>query len=236
MSKKRFAVFDIDGTLIRWQLYHALVDRLAKNGHLGEGVYEKLQKARMEWKVRNNEDGFYKYELSLIKVFDETVDGLDEKVFLSLVDDVFEQYKDQVYTYTRDLIAKLKSENYFLIFISGSHNELVQKLAEYYGFDDFAGTHYSRENSKLKSDVFVAAHYKKELLEKMIEKHRLSLEDSYGVGDTASDAPMLEMVENAIAFNPDKKLYKLALENNWRIVVERKNVVYDIGNTKRRDH
>jgi HAD superfamily phosphoserine phosphatase-like hydrolase len=182
----------------------------------------------MEWKVRNDNDGFYKYELSLINAFDETVDGLDEKVFLCLVDEVFEQYKDQVYTYTRDLITKLKSEGYFLIFISGSHNELVQKLAEYYGFDDFAGTHYSREKSKLKKDAFVAAHHKKELLEEMIQKHELSLEGSYGVGDTASDAPMLEMVENAIAFNPDKKLYKLALENNWKIVVERKNVVYEI--------
>ncbi len=25
-----FAVFDIDGTIIRWQLYHALADELAK--------------------------------------------------------------------------------------------------------------------------------------------------------------------------------------------------------------
>lgn len=227
MSKK-FGVFDIDGTLIRWQLYHALVDRLAKKGYLGEGVYEKLQKARMDWKVRNDDEGFYRYELSLIRAFDDTVEGLDENIFLEVVDEVFEQYKDQVYTYTRDLIKKLKQDGYFLIFISGSHNELVQKLAKYYGFDDFAGTNYSRSNSKLKSDVFVAAHHKEELLAQMIKKHNLSLEDSYAVGDTASDAPMLSMVQNPIAFNPDKKLYKLAKENGWKVVVERKNVVYEL--------
>lgn len=227
MSKK-FAVFDIDGTLIRWQLYHALVDRLAKKGYLGEGVYEKLQDARMDWKVRNDDEGFYRYELSLIKTFDETVDGLDEKVFMELVDEVFEQYKDQVYTYTRDLIKKLKQEDYFLMFISGSHNELVQRLAEYYGFDDFAGTNYAREGSRLKSDVFIAAHHKEDLLKKMIDKHNLSTEDSYAVGDTSSDAPMLAMVQNPIAFNPDKKLYELAKENNWKTVVERKNVVYEL--------
>jgi phosphoserine phosphatase len=39
---KRFAVFDLDGTLVRWQLYHALVDRLAKKGYLGEGVEATL--------------------------------------------------------------------------------------------------------------------------------------------------------------------------------------------------
>lgn len=227
MSKK-FAVFDIDGTLIRWQLYHALVDRLAKKGYLGAGVYEALQKARMEWKVRSGEDGFYEYENELIRIFSESAEGLDESIFLKIVDEVFEQYKDQVYTYTRDLIAKLKAEDYFLIAISGSHKELVEKIAKYYGFDDFVGTEYSRKGAKLKSDVFVASHHKKELLEEMIKKHGLSLEQSYAIGDTLSDAPMLSLVKNAIAFNPDKKLYKLALENNWQIVVERKNVVYEL--------
>jgi HAD superfamily hydrolase (TIGR01490 family) len=227
MSKK-FAVFDIDGTLIRWQLYHALVDRLAKRGYLGEGVYEALQKARMDWKVRASEDGFYEYENQLIEIFNKTVEGLEESIFLNIVDEVFEQYKDQVYTYTRDLTSKLKAEDYFLIAISGSHKELVEKIAMYYGFDDFAGTDYARQNAKLKSDVFVASHYKKELLEEMIKKHGLRLEQSYAVGDTLSDGPMLSLVQNAIAFNPDKKLYKLALENNWKIVVERKNVVYEL--------
>src|SRR3546814_11785501 len=28
---KKFAVFDIDGTLIRWQLYHAVVETVAKD-------------------------------------------------------------------------------------------------------------------------------------------------------------------------------------------------------------
>lgn len=229
MSKlNKFAVFDIDGTLIRWQLYHALVDRLAKRGHLGEGVYERLQDSRMGWKVRNDDEGFYKYEIELIQAFDSSVEGLDEKVFDTVVEEVFEQYKDQIYTYTRDLIKRLKMEDYFLIAISGSHKELVARIAEYYDFDDYMGTDYSRSGAKLKAEVFVASHHKKELLEEMIEKHNLSLKDSYAVGDTSSDAPMLAMVENGIAFNPDKKLYKLANENGWKIVVERKNVVYEL--------
>ena len=35
MTKGRpFAVFDIDGTLIRWQLYHSIADTLARLGHI----------------------------------------------------------------------------------------------------------------------------------------------------------------------------------------------------------
>jgi HAD superfamily phosphoserine phosphatase-like hydrolase len=182
----------------------------------------------VEWKVRNNDEGFYKYEVELINTFDKTVEGLDEKVFESVVEEVFEQYKDQVYRYTRDLIVELKSRGYFLIAISGSHKELVEKVADYYGFDDFVGTDYTRSGSKLKSEAFVASHHKEELLKEMIKKHRLDLKGSYAVGDTPSDAPMLGMVENGIAFNPDKKLYNLAQKNGWKVVVERKNVVYEL--------
>jgi HAD superfamily hydrolase (TIGR01490 family) len=225
---KNFAVFDIDGTLIRWQLYHALVDRLAKRGHLGEGVYEKVQKSRMAWKRREDEDGFYKYEEDLIKAFNSGIEGLDEKIFDDIVDEVFEQYKDQVYTYTRSLIKGLKKEGYVLFAISGSHNELVKKIADYYGFDDFVGSRYRREGKKMSPDSFVASFYKEEILRELVKKHKLNYKGSYAVGDTSSDAPMLKLVENPIAFNPDKKLYNLAHKNGWKIVVERKNVVYEI--------
>ncbi|MFZ2882276.1 MAG: hypothetical protein WA019_04330, partial [Candidatus Moraniibacteriota bacterium] len=60
-------------------------------------------------------------------------------------------------------------------------------------------------------------------------ENKLTLEDSYGIGDTESDAKFLEIVDNPIAFNPNLNLKKIAEENNWRIVVEKKDVVYEIN-------
>ncbi len=37
---------------------------------------------------------------------------------------------------------------------------------------------------------------------------------------------MLELVTNPIAFNPDEGLLKLAGNNNWTVVIERKNLAY----------
>jgi len=56
----------------------------------------------------------------------------------------------------------------------------------------------------------------------------LALDNSYGVGDTESDASFLKMVENPIAFNPNQNLKEIAEKNNWKIVVEKKDVIYDI--------
>ena len=57
----------------------------------------------------------------------------------------------------------------------------------------------------------------------------MTFEDSYGIGDTESDASLLELVENPIAFNPNENLKAIAEEKGWRIVVEKKDVIYDIS-------
>jgi len=68
MSKK-FAVFDIDGTLVRWQLYHVLVDKLASAGMLGNDAKERLRASRMVWKRREHPESFKEYEQALIRVY-----------------------------------------------------------------------------------------------------------------------------------------------------------------------
>lgn len=224
MSRK-FAVFDIDGTLIRWQLYHAVVDKLASGGYLGEDAKDKLHQARMIWKNREHSEAFTDYEAVLIDVFESALTTLEPKQFDDMVDDVIGQYKDQVYTYTRNLLHELKSKGYFLLAISGSHQELVEKLAKYYGFDDWSGSKYER-GENFSGEKFIASHNKKSLLTQMIEDHNLSLDGSYAVGDSTSDAEMLEMVENPIAFNPNQSLLDIAKSKSWPIVIERKNVTY----------
>ena len=52
--------------------------------------------------------------------------------------------------------------------------------------------------------------------------------NSVAVGDSATDISMLELVGKPIAFNPDGVLVDFAKKHGWRIVVERKNIVYDV--------
>jgi phosphoserine phosphatase len=41
---------------------------------------------------------------------------------------------------------------------------------------------------------------------------------------------MMDIVENPIAFNPEKKLFEYIGQKGWKIVVERKNMVYELEN------
>lgn len=225
---QKFAVFDLDGTLIRWQLYHAVVDRLAKEGLLGPDARDTLREARMHWKRREPGYSFRDYEISLIQTYEQSVTNLSVTEVEAAMTQVIDEYKDQVYTYTRDLITTLKDEGYTLLAISGSHEELVQAIAQHYGFDDWIGTRYKRAGASFTGEKYVASHDKKAALSSLIAKHKLSTEGSYAVGDSASDAAMLRMVEHPVAFNPDRALYDIATDAGWDIVIERKNVVYTL--------
>ena len=225
---QKFAVFDIDGTLIRWQLYHAVVDRLAKKGLLGAGAKDRLHEARMHWKLREHADAFHAYERELIAVYASALPTLSATDFDATVAEIIQEYKGQVYTYTRDLIIELKAKNYLLLAISGSHEELVRAIAEEYGFDDWIGSTYQRKDGSFTGKAEIASFDKRKHLNALITKHHLSLAGSYAVGDSQSDAAMLEMVEHPIAFNPDQKLFQRAKAAGWQVVVERKNVIYKL--------
>ncbi len=226
---KPFAVFDIDGTIIRWQLYHAVSDQLAKDGIIGAEAFEQVRRTRMNWKRRTGEDSFQEYETELIKVVDDALAGMSVGDFNKAVDTVFAEYKDQVYTYTRDLIHQLQKKDYLLFAISGSPGPIVKKLASYYGFDDFAATKFLSEQGRFTGSKELSVGKKPELLTQLITKHGAKLKNSIAVGDSEGDITMLDMVEQPIAFNPSKKLFEYAKKEHWKIVLERKNVVYELG-------
>jgi len=226
-SRRPFAVFDIDGTLIRWQLYHAIADTLAAKGNIDPEVYKTMKQARMAWKRRSG-GSFSDYERQVIEVYEAVLTTLDFEQFESAIQAVFEEYKDQVYTYTRDLIKQLKRAEYLLFAVSGSQTEIVAKIADYYGFDDYVGTVYARSKNRFTGAKTIGSLNKDTTLEALAQKHGVSFKGSIGVGDSRSDISMLELVEQPIALNPEKDLFEHAKSSGWKVVVERKNVVYEL--------
>ena len=223
-----FAVFDIDGTLIRWQLYHAVFEALAKLGSIDDATHQTVRDARMLWKRRAGEESFRAYEQRLVTAYESLLSHITVQEFQTAAGAVFEEYKDQVYTYTRDLIRELKRRGYLLFAISGSQQEIVERVANYYGFDDCAGAVYEQKAGRFTGRSTFRPGTKHLTLQSLIAKHHARLTGSVAVGDSESDISLLEMVEQPIAFNPTKKLFDQAKSQGWPVVIERKNVIYKL--------
>lgn len=226
---KPFAAFDIDGTVIRWQLYHGIVNECAKRGQLGDNAFALIQAARLEWKKRSNIAAFKDYERAIVQMYDDAVIHLNYDDYLRVVQQVFEEHKDQTYTYTRNLIHDLKAQGYLLFAISASQVEAVKLFADYYGFDDYGGSVYETIDGKFTGEKNILKSQRKpDKLRELVEKHQATFEHSIAIGDSESDIPMLSVVDKPLAFNPTAQLFEHAKAQSWKIVVERKNVIYNL--------
>ncbi len=228
-DKRKFAVFDIDGTIYRYTLYHALVDELAANGSLPENAHKSYEQERTDWKNRTHSESFRKFTMAQVHLFEHHIPDLTPQQIQNAARAVLAKTSGHTYVYTRDLITQLKQEGYFLIAISGSMTEIAEPFAEHYGFDDVRATKYHFRNGKFTGKLTLHARDKHEVVEKMIAEHHLTLEGSLAIGDSMGDVSMLEMVDQAIAFNPELKLLEIARQQGWKIVVERKNVIYELN-------
>jgi HAD superfamily hydrolase (TIGR01490 family) len=227
-ARRPFAVFDIDGTLIRWQLYHAIADNLVKLGFIAPVKFQAIKDARMVWKRRESSNSFKQYELELVKLYVNILSEITYEQFEKAAQAVFDEYKDQVYIYTRDLLRELKNDGYLLFAISGSQKEIVAKMADYYGFDDFASRVDEHSDSRFTGKSTTPIFNKDKTLKDMAKRAGATFKGSIGVGDSLSDIKMLELVEQPIAFNPEKELFERALAKGWKIVIERKNMIYQL--------
>jgi HAD superfamily hydrolase (TIGR01490 family) len=227
---KRLAVFDIDGTIFRYSLFIELFNEFVEQKIFPENANFEVEKDLKEWINRNKT--FNDYTNTLIGSFFENLNGVSVEDFYKLSHLVAERNKERVYRYTRELIKDLKQKNFYLLAISGSSQEMVSHFATFHNFDYFIGSRYESKNGVYTGKIeFDSFSHKGKVLKGFLDSSPLKfdLKNSFAVGDTKDDISMLEMVGNPIAFNPASELAKVAREKNWKIVVERKDVIYEIN-------
>lgn len=224
-TRKSIAVFDIDGTIFRNSLLIELHWKMVKAGIIPHAAIKKLDKRYWEWVKRKGSYDDYLNEV--IKSFDEFSIGQRVAVIKALARKVVKNQSQIVYRYTRDLVEKLR-KTHLLIAISGSPREIVEEFTKAWRFDHFVGTIQPIVRGRYaKGEKFVASMHKRAVLLDLIQRHGFSLKNSIGVGDTESDAGIFEVVERPICFNPTAELYKVAKRKKWKVVVERKNMIYE---------
>lgn len=228
--KKPLAVFDIDGTLFRSSLLIELTNGLVQEGIFPKDANTELLSEYIQWVNREGE--YSVYLKKVIENFEHYIVGCPESDVEFVTEKVLEKEKKKLYRYTRNLILELKSKNYFLFAISGSPGHILTSFAKEVGFDKYLGGYYEVAN-----EVFTGfqpfgnpSHDKRKTLQDFLDKGNgeFDLSESVGIGDTESDISFLEMVENPIAFNPNYNLTKYAKNRGWKIIVERKDVIFEL--------
>lgn len=227
-KKNKLAVFDIDGTIFRKNLAFELIDELAWMKIFDKAVRNELTKFYANW--LDHKGAYDDYRKALVVLYAKNIIGCRREDIMEASRIVVPFYKDRMYIFALKLIKKLREENYAIIAISGSPSEIVEEYNKYLKFDAVFGSVYELDAGGIYTGraVFEPTKDKGQVVRQYLAENNLRLAGSYGVGDTESDASFLKIVENPIAFNPNDNLKKIAEQENWRIVVEKKDVIYDI--------
>lgn len=231
------AFFDIDGTLYRDSLLVEHFRKLIKYELIGKAEWsEHLQTTYNNWDKRQGNYDDYMFEIS--DQYVNAIIGLKKTDIDFASSQVIKLKADRVYKYTRSRIKWHKSQGHKVIFISGSPDYLVEKMAEKYQVDDNMGSSYIVKDGKMTGEVVPMwdSASKDWAIDLFINKYDIDMSKSFAYGDTNGDISMLKRVGNPIAINPTRELLSQMskiphLKNNARVIVERKDVIYELSPT-----
>jgi len=222
------AIFDIDGTIFRSSLAIEQINQFVEDGIFPPRVLEDMQGEYYAWLDR--EGSYEDYIQKTIDVYGGYLRGASIDAVQQANRRMVEKNYKRVYRYTRSLIRELKKKGYLIVAISGSPEGVVEEFQMFWNIDFSFGTVFEIVDEHFTGKVlYEPAREKKAVLHRFIEHNKLSLKGSVGVGDTASDIGFLEEVAEPIAFNPNKQLKQMAEKRGWKIIVERKDVVWEMG-------
>ena len=227
-AKEPLAVFDVDGTLFRRGLLPALTRRLVNEGVFSERVRAELSEDYYAWVERRG--SYETYDELVVELFLRELKGVAVAELRRCATVEVEAHGRRLHMYTRDMARRLKRAGYHIMAISGSPQEILDLFLPPLGFDRAWGTVLGQDASGRYTGEVLQDPFKdkRRVLEEFLSDAGVSLEGSVGVGDTLSDVGFLELVRTPIAFNPNRSFFEVARQRGWPIVVERKDVIYNL--------
>ncbi len=227
---QKVAFFDIDGTLFRSSLLLELVEIMIERASFPEAARDGFTEESVAWRERRG--SYEAYINAVIQTFLIHIRGVHYRDLAEAARELVLRKQSLVYRYTRDLLYELHDEGYYLVAISQSPKTVLDIFCNNFPFAKVYGRMYEIGPLDRFTGAVTDLHLienKATIVSRVFEQEpTLTREGSIAVGDTEDDITLLASVEQPICFNPNKALFEHARRMQWKIVVERKDVIYHI--------
>ena len=211
------AIFDLDNTLLNGDSDHAWGEFLSERGFVDPVKY------------RETNDQFYqdylKGELDIIAYQTFCLNVIKNrplKEIMSWRDDfIASKITPMLLGKAQQLIKKHQAAGEQIIIITATNRFITEPIAKLYGIDILIATEPEFDGERYTGNVIGTPCYREgkiTRLEEWMAQNEASLEGSYFYSDSHNDLPLLQIVENPVAVDPDETLRKHAEENNWPVM------------------
>lgn len=219
----RVAIFDFDGTLYSSETFQLLMNHL-KHHPIHQSKYKSF--------FRTILPQYIGYKLKLVpepKMKERSMqiylDALNELSKLEL-ESYFEELTEPVQKgFNERILERLGQhikDNVQVMLVSGAYTPLLQAVTKELEFHNVIGTDIQyTENGEIdfSTPLFhVQGPRKTEKIRAALDGNMIDWENSFAYGDSISDLPVLELVGNPVAVNPENRLKTVAEQRNWEII------------------
>ena len=218
------AIFDLDNTLLdgdsdyNWSLF------LIKQGILDQKSYEQ----RNEQFYKDYQSGsldidaYAEFQFKPLKENPRSeLDQLRSKYIKEVV-------SPMISSKAKKLVEKHRSFGDMLLIITATNSYITKPIANLFGIEDLIGTDLEEIDGQFTGKIFGQASFKEGKIIRLnawLEEKNLKLnefEQTFFYSDSKNDLPLLKIVSNPVAVNPDNILEEEAKKNNWPIMSLRK--------------
>jgi len=158
---------------------------------------------------------------SLAAIGAKGVKGIREQMFIEVGEEVYYKHlAHAIYPESRALVAAHVAKGHTVAIISAATPYQVNPVATDLGIEHVMCTKMEVVNGKFTGDILQPACWgegKAFAANALTKELNLDLSKSYFYTDSAEDMPLMEIVGNPIAINPDKDLSAAAYQNNWPV-------------------
>ena len=210
-------IFDLDGTLIHCDSSSKFCQFCVSKGLVSDPDYLAKERHIMQ-----------SYSAQTMQIDDyialqlQPLLGLSKAEVASLSDEfVASQASNYIYQQGRDLIKEYIDQGDRVVIVSATAEFIVTAIAKALGVKDVIAIQIEEVNANYTDKVKGIASYREGKVTRLMQwltDEGLELTNSYFYSDSINDLPLLELVNNPVATNPDSQLKALAKSNGWKIL------------------
>ncbi len=212
------AFFDLDKTIIAKSSTLAFTRPMFRAGMLSGATLAKAGVAQAYYQAFGADEG----QLDRVKEeLSNLTRGWERDEVVALVEETVDQVvAPLVYAEALAIIDDHRRAGRKVVVVSASPEEIVRPLCRYLGIEDVIATRSEVDDEGRYTGQIERYAYgpgKAEAILEMSLAEGIDLEASYSYSDSATDIPMMEIVGNPVAVNPDTELRAIAEERGWEI-------------------
>ncbi len=208
------ALFDLDNTLLSGDSDHEWGNFL-----IGKNLVDGAS-----YKAAN--DAFYaQYQQGSLDIFEYSAFSFFPLTqhSMSFLNVLHEEFMDTVILplirqKAIDLVESHRAQGHTLIVITATNSFITKPIVKYFGIDNLLATEVKMVEGRFTNSIEGTPCFnsgKVTRIRQWLDENNESLSGSFFYSDSHNDLPLMELVDTAIAVDPDEKLAIIAKERGW---------------------